>query len=406
MIYLDNAASSWPKPEPVIERTVEWIRTNGANPGRSNHRASLEARRAVKRCREGAADLLGVNDSSRVVLTSSATQAINMALWGILREGDHVVTSVLDHNSVLRPLHELGRRRDVRFTVVRPEPDGRIDPASVEEALTDRTRLVALTHASNLIGTVQPVQRIVRRVRARGGNDTRVLVDAAQSAGVLPLPVSEWDLDLLAFSGHKSLFGLQGTGGLYVRSGCSFPPLVSGGTGSESHRPVMPRSMPDRHEPGTANTPGLVSLGSGIRFVRETGLETIREHERELVRRIVRAFSEIPEVQLYNPMPGESSAPATSAVLFNLAGVDPVQAAYFYDRHFDIALRAGLHCAPWAHRWLGTLGREPTGAIRASPGFFTTEDEVAQLIDATRDLCRRFADSKDRAPVPGGESPK
>lgn len=389
MIYLDNAASSWPKPRAVLERTKEWISENGANPGRSNHRPARRAGRMVREARVRLARLLGVEDSSRVVLASGATQALNVAIRGLLRPGDHVVTTLLEHNSVLRPLHRLEEARGIGITAVAPEEDGRVRPDAVLRALTEETRLVAVTHASNLLGTVQPVPEIVEAVRSAAGRDVAVLVDAAQTAGVLDLPVETWDLDLLALAGHKGPFGLQGTGALYVAPHVELEPLLTGGTGSRSHEPRQPGEMPDRLEAGTPNTPGLVALAEGLRFLEETGLEEVRRREEALHRRLSGGLREIGGVRVHNPPGSEDHSVAVTA--FDVGDVDPVEAAFFYDRRHGIAVRAGLHCAPWAHRWVGTLDREPSGAVRASPGFFTSEEDVDAFLEATRKLASELA---------------
>lgn len=383
MIYFDNAASSWPKPESVVRRSREWFGENGANPGRSSHRPGASAATAVREARERVSRLLGVPDPDRLAFAPGATHALNQAMWGLLEPGDHVVTTVLEHNSVLRPLTALEEERGIEVTAVEPDARGLVTPEAVADALRPETRLVAVTHASNLLGGVQPIRAIVLEVRRHAGEDVRVLVDAAQTAGVVPIDVEAWDVDLLAVAGHKSLFGLQGTGGLYVKAGLRLRPLVSGGTGSRSHEARMPEEMPDRLEAGTMNTPGLVALSEGVRWLLERGVDTIREREERLHGRVLSGLRETDGVTVYNPQ----DAPASTAVaLFNIGQGDPEEAGFLYDRRHGIALRAGVHCAPWAHRWLGTLDREPQGALRASPGFFTTDQDVDRFLDATREL--------------------
>lgn len=392
MIYLDNAASSWPKPECVLERTRRWIAENGANPGRSNHRPARRGGRAVREARVRTARLLGVEDSSRVVLTSGATHALNQAVRGLLAPGDHVVATRLEHNAVLRPLRHLEETRGIRLTAVSPGEDGRVRPGEVAAALEPATRLVAVTHASNVVGTVQPVAEIVEAVRRRAGRRAAVLVDAAQTAGVLEVPVRTWDVDLLALAGHKGPFGLQGTGALWVAPGIELEPLMAGGTGTRSHETRPPAGMPERLEPGTPNTPGLVALAEGLRFLEETGLATVRERERRLHGRMLEGLRAADGVRVLNPRGSEDGGLAVAA--FRLEGVDPAEAAYHYDRRHGIAVRAGLHCAPWTHRWLGTLDRDPPGALRASPGFFTTDDDVAAFVEATRELASGLAGAR------------
>lgn len=382
MIYFDNAASSWPKPESVVRRAREWFGENGANPGRSSHRPGASASTAIRETRQRLAGLLGVPDPDRLVFTAGATHALNQAMRGLLEPGDHVVTSVLEHNSVLRPLTAL-REEGIEVTAVEPDERGVVTPGAVAGALRPSTRMVALTHASNILGVVQPIQAIVLEVRKHAGGEVRVLVDAAQTAGCVPIDADAWDLDLLAVAGHKGLFGLQGTGALYVRPGLELRPLIAGGTGSRSHEARMPEEMPDRLEAGTTNTPGLVSLSAGLEWLMERGVDTIREREERLHRELLGGLREIDGVTVYNP----EGAPASTAVaLFNIGKGDPEEAAFLYDRRFGFALRAGVHCAPWAHRWLGTLDREPQGALRASPGFFNTDQDVDRFLEASREL--------------------
>ena len=383
MIYFDNAASSWPKPESVVREAREWFGENGANPGRSSHRPGASASTAIREARERVARLLGVPDPERLVFTPGATHALNQAMWGLLDPGDHVVTTVLEHNSVLRPLTALREERGIEVTAVEPDTRGVITPETVAEALRPDTRLVAVTHASNVLGGIQPIREIVLEVRKHAGEDVAVLVDAAQTAGVVPIDVDAWDVDLLAVAGHKGLFGLQGTGALYVHPRLRLRPLVSGGTGSRSHEARMPDEMPDHLEAGTTNTPGIVALSAGVAWLLERGVETIREREERLHGKLLEGLRETDGVTVYNPEGGPAS---TAVALFNVGEGDPEEAAFLYDRRHGIALRAGVHCAPWAHRWLGTLDRQPQGALRASPGFFSTDQEVERFLDATGEL--------------------
>lgn len=388
MIYLDNAASSWPKPESVVRRAREWFGENGANPGRSAHRPGRDAGQAVRETRERVARLIGTSDPERVALVPSCTVGLNQALRGLLEPDDHVVTTVLEHNSVLRPLTAMEWDTGIEFTAVEPGADGMVEPEAVVEALQPETRLVAVTHASNVLGTVQPVDEIAAAVRSARGQEVRVLVDAAQTAGVRPLEAEAWDVDLLALAGHKGPFGIQGTGALFVEPELQLRPLVAGGTGSRSHEPLMPERMPDRLEAGTVNTPGLVALGAGLAWLEETGLDAVRQRERRHLRRTLEGLRALDGVTVYNPDGAgtEQGPPSVAVVLFNIGAADPEEAAFLYDRRFGVALRAGVHCAPWAHRWIGTLDREPQGALRASPGFFTTDEEVDRFLEATGEL--------------------
>ncbi len=376
-IYLDNAATTFPKPESVYQAVMHAMREIGASPGRGGHRRSLEAGRIMFQAREAAAALFSVPDSSRVIFTHSATEALNMALRGTLVPGDHVITSSMEHNSLARPLHLL-QHQGIRLTVVQAGPDGRIDPAEVVRALTPRTRMIAIGHVSNVSGTIQPISFISAIARDAG---VLFLLDAAQSAGSVPIDVSALGIDLLAVPGHKGLYGPQGTGLLYAASHVALKPLLAGGTGSNSSSEDQPESLPDGFEAGTHNLPGIAGLKAGIEFVQEQGVEAIGAHERRLVSYAIELLRGVPGIKLHSP----ADPAVRGAVLsFTVAGIDSSALAYELDQRFDIAVRAGLHCAPRAHRTLGTF---PDGTVRMSPGWFTTSEDIALFSDAVLACC-------------------
>lgn len=378
LIYLDNAATSWPKPESVYQAVDRFNREVGAGPGRGSHRKTVEAGLLVLETRNRLARLFQIRDSSRIVFTLNVTHAVNLALKGILEPGDHVVTSSMEHNAVARPLAAL-EKRGVAVTRVQCAPDGSLDPAAVERAITPATRMICLTHASNLTGTIMPVEEVGRLARERG---LLFLVDAAQTAGVVPIAVEEMGIDLLAFTGHKGLMGPQGTGGLYIRPGVEVRPLVEGGTGSLSEKLEQPGFLPDRFESGTPNTPGLVGLGAGVEYVLETGLDRIRRHEQELTGRLLSGLREIKGVTLYGP--GDVDR-MTAVISFNLEGLECGELSYLLDQEYGIISRSGLHCAPLAHQTIGTLER---GTCRLSPGWFNTLEEMEAVIRAVDGLAR------------------
>lgn len=375
-IYLDNAATSWPKPESVYRAVDHFNRKLGASPGRGSHRRSVISGQILLETRESLAGLFNIKDSSRIAFTVNVTEAINIALKGLLDPGDHVVISSMEHNAVVRPLHAL-KDKGVELTVVRCSPDGTLDPSLLEQALTLRTRLVCLLHASNITGTIMPVAEVGRIVRRKG---ILFMVDAAQSAGVLPVDVEEQNIDLLAFTGHKGLLGPQGTGGLYIRPGLDVRPLVEGGTGSQSERVDQPDFMPDRFESGTPNTPGIAGLNAGVQFIQETGLEKIRQHEQELTDALIQGLREIKGVILYGPC---DSRRQTAVVSFNIEDRDCGEVSFLLDQKYGIQSRSGLHCAPLAHRTMGTLKR---GACRLSPGFFNTMEDIHKVIKAVYEI--------------------
>ncbi len=375
-IYLDNAATSFPKPESVYQAVDQTQRRLGANPGRGGHRLAMDASRLVFETRETVAGFFGVDDSSRIVFTPNATAALNMALFGLLQPGDRVVTSSMEHNSVTRPLRVL-QERGVQVVKVAADPLGRISLAALRQACSEPTRLLVLSHCSNVTGTVQPLEEIAPWCRKEG---ILLLVDGAQSAGIFPLPVQRLGIDLLAVPGHKGLLGPLGTGLLYVREGLELTPQMYGGTGGNSASDLPIAEMPDRLECGTLNAAGLAGLKAGIEFLQAEGLGRLREREAALMEALIVGLREIPGVILYGPL---DPARHGAVLSFNLDGLDPAEVGYRLDHDFDLLVRVGLHCSPDAHRTIGTF---PRGTVRVSPGHFNTPEEIACLIDAVATL--------------------
>lgn len=370
-IYLDNAATSFPKPESVYQAVMHAMREIGASPGRGGYHRSLEAGRIMFQARETASAFLSAPDSSRIIFTHSATESLNMALRGTLVPGDHVITSSMEHNSLARPLHLL-QKQGVRVTIVQANHDGIVDPSDVVRSLTSHTRMIAFGHVSNVSGSIQSIQSLSAISREAG---ILFLLDAAQSAGSIPIDVSAMGIDLLAAPGHKGLYGPQGTGILYVAPHVSLQPLLAGGTGSNSTSEEQPDSMPDGFEAGTHNLPGIAGLKAGIEFVMERGVDVIGEHERNLVSFAMERLESVPGLRFHSP----KDPSVRGAVLsFTVAGYDSSALAFELDRRFDISVRAGLHCAPRAHR---TLGSFPGGTVRMSPGWFSTLEDVAVFCD-------------------------
>ncbi|MDR1960995.1 MAG: aminotransferase class V-fold PLP-dependent enzyme [Gracilibacteraceae bacterium] len=374
MIYLDNAATSWPKPEAVYAAADRALREQSGNPGRSGHKLSLAAGRLIEEARLLAARLFGVSEPERIVFTASATEALNLALHGLLRPGAHVVTSSAEHNSVIRPLAALS----AEVSKVPADLAAGVDPDRLEAALRPDTALVAITHISNVTGTENPIREIGALCRARG---IPFLVDAAQSAGAAPIDTEGMNIDLLAFPGHKGLLGPQGTGGLYVGAAAALRPLKQGGTGSFSASARQPARLPDRYESGTPNTPGLAGLAAGLRYIAEIGVGRIRAREAELANRLLAGLATIPGLRLFGPPPGPTRA---GVVSFTLEGHDAMDISFILDDSFDIAVRAGLHCAPDAHAAAGTLSAG--GTVRISAGCFTTEEEIDRCVEAVGEI--------------------
>ena len=377
MIYLDNAATSYPKPEIVYTSMDTFYRTMGANPGRSGHRMAVTVEREIENTRKVIADFLAIKDPNRFVFTFNATDAINMGIKGLLKTGDHAITSYLEHNAVSRALNGLAQDNKITVTKVKNSSDGFINPDDVKNAITPKTRLIVLTHATNVLGTIQPIKEIGLIARER---DIVFMVDAAQTTGVCEIDVNECNIDMLAFTGHKAPFGPTGTGGLYVHERIKLRPWREGGTGFEPASLTQPEEMPFRLESGTPNTVGIVGLKAGIEYVRSKGTHTIRAHEQKLIQKIINAFQNDERFILY----GTKDVSRKVGILsINIKGYTAAEAGAILDQSFTIAVRPGLHCAPFVHQQMGTY---PDGTIRISPGFFNTEEEIDILISALNDI--------------------
>lgn len=375
MIYLDHAATSFPKPPSFWEELRVYQEEIGGSPGRGAHKAAERAAEMVYETRLALARLFGADDPKQIVFTANATESLNLALQGLLRPGDHVVSTELEHNSMLRPLHRLSKTRGVRVSYVPVSPSGELDPGDIAKALEPRTKLVAVNHGSNVTGSVLPLEEIAQLV-----GQIPLLVDATQTAGLIPIDVKRLNIALLAFTGHKSLYGPTGIGGLYLREDQRLEPLKTGGTGSLSELPEQPDFLPDRYESGTLNLLGIAGLKGSLRFLSETGLEAIQDKEQRLFRKLFRGLSSREGVRLYGPPDTERR---TGTICMNLAGREPQEVSYLLDRVHDIQTRSGLHCSPWVHRALGTF---PGGAVRVSVGFFNTEEEIDALLGAVDEI--------------------
>jgi cysteine desulfurase family protein len=379
-IYLDNAATSWPKPEPVYE-AVDWYQREIGGPnGRSGYREALEANCVVERARRGVADLIGAADPRQVIFGCSGTDVLNLAIRGVVRPGDHVITTVCDHNSVLRPLRALREQNDVTVTYVPCDGHGFVSPDDIRAAMRPNTRLVAVIHASNVTGAIQPIAEIGTVVRE---SDAHFLVDAAQSLGHVPIDVRRFDVDLLAAPGHKGLLGPLGTGVLYIRPGVEreLQPLRFGGTGTQSDEDRQPDVLPDKYEPGNHNMLGLAGLVAATEFLKQHSIIAIEQHHTKLVGHLLDRLRGIDGLTIHGP---HSAADRTSVVSITVDGYDPQELAAMLEASHRIQCRAGLHCAPRMHESLGTSAGG--GTVRLSPGFTTSLDEIEKVAAALEEI--------------------
>jgi cysteine desulfurase family protein len=379
IIYMDNAATSWPKPPAVWEAMERHMRESAANPGRGSHVMAVKASRVLFETRKRLARLFRINNPNDIAFTLNTTHALNLAIQGLLKPGDHVIATSIEHNSVRRPLEALKRKLGIQVSYIRTDAKGNLNLTEVEQAITSRTKLIAVTHSSNLLGTIVPIGEIGEIARRR---NVKLLVDSAQSAGILPIDVGSMGIDLLAFPGHKGLMGPQGTGGLYIHPNLDLEPLMHGGTGSKSEAPEQPTVRPDRYEAGTPNTVGLAGLSEGVSYILKETTPIIHAKEQQLTFDLMEGLQRIPGITLLGP---DIGVERSAIVSFLLEGVDPSEMAFLLDQQFGIAVRAGFHCTPLGHE---TAGSYETGAVRASPGYFTEKSEIVSMIEAVGEINR------------------
>jgi cysteine desulfurase / selenocysteine lyase len=380
MIYFDNAATTYPKPEVVHKAVDNCLRGFCANPGRGGHKMSLQSGRVILEARELLAELFNSDSPERIILTHNATEALNLALKGFLKKGSHVITTSMEHNSVLRPLKAL-EQLGIETTIVQCNEHGEIDIRDIEKEIRKETVLVAVTHASNIVGTIIPVEEIGKLAK---GYKLEYLVDASQTAGVCEVDVAKMNISMLAFTGHKGLMGPQGTGGLYIRKGLELNPLKEGGTGSKSESLYQPDLLPDRYESGTHNTPGIAGLCAGLSFIKSKGITNIRKHEQELTRYFLDGLEKLKNVKVYGT---KDINKQVAVVSINIRDIGSSEISYILDQTFDIATRSGLHCAPIAHKTLGTLEQ---GTVRFSFGYFNTKEQIEASVAAIDQISKEL----------------
>jgi len=374
MIYLNNAATSYPKPKEVRDAVMASF--NGPLVHASRTGLEREDDDIVYLCRTRLADLFNIEDPLHIVFTSGSTEALNLAIKGLPLEGGNVVISAIEHNSVIRPVKTLEKEGKISVTVVECDRNGYIEPQQFAEAIREDTKAIIVNHCSNVTGAVLDIAEIAKIAHSAGAY---IIVDASQSAGAVPIDCKNWDVDLLAFTGHKSLYGMQGIGGLYIKEGIELKPLKVGGTGILSELLLQPEGMPIHYEAGTPNTPGIISLYAGVQFVLQTGLDKIIEHKKKLYKILFDELQDNPDIEIYSSLKHTSY----SNFCFNIKGMVPEEVGYVLEASFDILVRTGLHCAPLI---LPYLGVEPWGTVRASHSFFTTEEEIYKFVNAVRKI--------------------
>lgn len=378
-VYLDNAATSFPKPEAVYITVDEFMRKVGVSAGRGAYRQALESDRIIYDTRKALSKIFNIKDVTRIVFTSSVTDSLNLALKGILDPGDHVITSSMEHNATWRPLKLLEKEKGIGITAVQCNPDGVLEPQNIRAAITAKTRLIVLIHASNVTGTVMPVAEIGAAARKY---NIPFLVDTAQTAGLWPIDAEAMGIDLLAFTGHKGLMGPMGTGGLYIRDGISIRPLKEGGTGGDSILEHQPEALPDRYEAGTLNISGIAGLGAAVKFILSEGVEKIRNREADLTAFALEKLSETEGIMLYGPI---GIKDRVGVISLNMMDLNPQKIGHLLDEKYGIMVRTGLHCAPCAHRTMGTVAR---GTIRIGLGYFSSEKDIDCFVQAAKDILR------------------
>ena len=376
MIYLDNAATTYPKPESVYDAVLDCMKNYCANPGRAGHKLAMRAAREIYDTRENLAKLFNIDNPMNIVFTSNATDSLNLAIKGSVTEGDHIITTSMEHNSVIRPIKAL-EKNGVENTIVNCDKDGFLDYEDLENAIKPNTKLIVTTHASNVCGTLVDIAKVGEIAKK---HNILYLVDASQTAGVYDIDVKKINVDMLAAPGHKCLFGPQGTGILYIREGLNIGILKEGGTGSKSEDLFQPDLVPDKYESGTNNTPGIAGLNAGVKFIFEEGIENIREREEELCKYMLNRLEEVPNIIVYGTKDVKEKA---AVIALNIGNMDSGEITFLLDSEYDIATRSGIHCSPLAHKTLGTIEQ---GVVRFSLGYFNTKEDIDKPIEALKEI--------------------
>lgn len=376
-IYLDNAATSFPKPKEVADAVYDFMINNGTSSGRGSYKKAMQSDYIVYECRKLIGNLFNFDDPKKVVFTSNITDSLNIAIRGILKENDHVITSSLEHNAVWRCLKTLEKDINIKIDTVECSKDGITNPEDIKKYIRKDTALIVFTQASNVLGTIQPIKEIGKIARE---NKILFLVDAAQSAGAMKIDIKEDNIDILAFTGHKSLLGPMGTGGLIINTDIDIKPLKAGGTGGDSAYEYQPDYYPNHLETGTSNVSGIAGLRAAIKFLNREGIDNIHNKEKELTKYALQRLETVKDIEIYGPKDCEK---ILSVISFNIKNKRPEDISTILDQKYDIMLRAGLHCAPTAHSVINTKDR---GSLRIGIGYFNTKDDIDKLVEALNNL--------------------
>ena len=378
MIYLDNAATTFPKPEAVYNAMMDCMKNYCANPGRAGHKLAMKAAREIYDTRENIAKLFNIDNPMNIVFTNNATDSLNLAIKGVVNKGDHIITTSMEHNSVIRPIKAL-EKVGVENTIVQCDEQGFLNIDDLEKSIKPNTKLIVTTHASNVCGTLIDIKSISEIANK---HNILYLIDASQTVGVYDIDLKDIKADMLAAPGHKGLLGPQGTGILYIREGLNIGILKEGGTGSRSEDLFQPDLFPDKYESGTHNTPGIVGLNEGVKFIFKEGIDKIKEHEEELCKYMLERLEEVPNIIIYGPKDANKRA---SVISINIGNMDSGEITFLLDSEYNIATRSGIHCAPLAHKTLGTLEQ---GAVRFSIGYFNTKEEIDKAVAALKEIAK------------------
>lgn len=376
MIYLDNAATTYPKPEKVYDAVLDCMKNYCANPGRAGHKLAMRAAREIYDARENIAKLFNIDNPMTIVFTNNATDSLNLAIKGVVKKGDHIITTSMEHNSVIRPIKSL-EKDGIENTIVECDKDGFLNPDDIKNAIKKNTKLIVTTHASNVAGTIVDIKSVGEIAKEK---NILYLVDASQTAGVYDINVKDINVDMIAAPGHKCLLGPQGTGILYIKEDLNVDILKEGGTGSRSEDLFQPDLTPDKYESGTHNTPGIVGLNEGVKFILETGIDNIRAHEEELCQYMLDRLKEVPNIVIYGPKDSKKRA---AVISINIPKIDSGEITFLLDSEYNIATRSGIHCAPLAHKTLGTIEQ---GAVRFSLGYFNTKKDIDEAVKALKEI--------------------